>query len=221
MSKKDRKITVTITPAAVLILLLALGVFVFLTRADRREKKPLTIDDTPVVITKIRSLGELTTACFYDEMVLAGTKQNSFSSSALGSIARDGFGKDVDDHLVIIAKGTVRAGVDLMEMTPEDLRFSGDTVFVRLPAPKYLDIIVNPSDFEVFAETGKWTHGEVTSLQDTARKRLLMGADQYGLKSKAYEGAMDAVVDLLSASGYTYIRFDHPHSYIRLPNLEE
>ena len=221
MKRKDPKIIVKITPTAILFLLLAIGAFVFLTRADRREKRSLTIDDTPVVITKIRSLGELTTACYYDEMVLAGTKQNSFSSSPLGSLAREGFGKDVDDHLVIIAKGTVRAGVDLLEMTPEDLRFSGDTVFVRLPSPKYLDIIVNPSDFEVFAETGKWKHEEVTDLQDTARKRLLMGADQYGLKSKAYEGAMDAVVDLLSASGYTHIRFDHPHSYIRLPNLEE
>lgn len=219
MERKDRKITITITPVAILILLLALGAIVFLTRADRREKQGLTIDETPVVITKIRSLGELTTACYYDEMVLARSKQNSFSSSALGSLARDGFGKDVDDHLVIIAKGTVRAGVDLLEMTPDDLRFSGDTVYVRLPSPQYLDIIVNPSDFEVFAESGKWSHEEVTSLQDTARERLLMGADRYGLKSKAYEGAMDAVLDLLSASGYTHIRFDHPHSYIRIPNL--
>jgi hypothetical protein len=44
-----------------------------------------------------------------------------------------------------------------------------------------------------------------------------MGADHYGLKSKAYVGAMDAVTDLLAASGYTYIRFDHPGSYIRMP----
>ena len=78
-------------------------------------------------------------------------------------------------------------------------------------------MIVNPSDFEVFAETGKWTHEEVTGLQDTARQRLLMGADHYGLKSKAYAGAMDAVTDLLAASGYTHIRFDHPGSYIRMP----
>ena len=218
MEKKNRKITITITPAAILLLVFAVVAFILLNRSEHREKRSLTIDDTPVVVTRIRALGELTTACFYDEMVLSRSKQNSFSSSALGSLARDSFGKDVDDHLVIIAKGTVRAGVDLLEMTPEDLRFSGDTVFVRLPAPQYLDIIVNPSDFEVFAETGKWTHGEVTDLQDTARQRLLMGADQYGLKTKAYEGAMAAVIDLLSASGYTYIRFDHPHSYIRIPN---
>ena len=213
----EKKIIVKITPAAVLLAVLVLLAALFLTRGDRRDRHVLTIQDTPVIITKIRSLGELTTACYYDEMVLSRTKQNAFSSSALGSLAREGLGKDVDDHLVLIAKGTVRAGVDLMEMTEQDIRFVGDTAYIRLPAPKYLDVIVNPSGFEVFAETGKWSHEEVTGLQDTARQRLLMGADHYGLKSKAYAGAMDAVTDLLTASGYTYIRFDHPGSYIRIP----
>ncbi len=213
----EKKIIVKITPAAVLLAVLLLVGALLFHRGIRQEKRPLSIDDTPVIITKIRSLGELTTACYYDEMVLSRTKQNAFSSSALGSLAREGLGKDVDDHLVIIAKGTVRAGVDLMDMTEEDIRFVGDTAYIRLPAPQYLDVIVNPSGFEVFAESGKWSHEEVTGLQDTARQRLLMGADHYGLKSKAYAGAMDAVTELLAASGYTYIRFDHPGTYIRMP----
>ena len=183
----EKKIVVKITPAAVLLAVLVLLAALFLTRGDGRVKRSLTIDDTPVIITKIRSLGELTTACYYDEMVLSRTKENAFSSSALGSLAE------------------------------EDIRFVGDTAWIRLPAPQYLDVIVNPSDFEVFAETGKWTHEEVTGLLETARTRLLMGADHYGLKSKAYVGAMDAVTELLAASGYTHIHFDHPGSYIRMP----
>jgi hypothetical protein len=212
----EKKIIVKITPAAVLLVVLLLVGAFLLHRGVRQEKRPLTIDDTPVIVSKIRSLGELTTACYYDEMVLSRTKENAFSSSALGSLA-EGLGKDVDDHLVLIAKGTVRAGLDLMDMSEEDVRFVGDTAYIRLPVPKYLDVIVNPSDFEVFAETGKWTHEEITGLQETARTRLLMGADHYGLKSRAYAGAMDAVTELLAASGFTYIRFDHPGTYIRMP----
>ena len=216
----EKKIVVKITPMAVLLAVILLVGVLVITREDGRAKRPLTIDATPVIVTKIRSLGELTTACYYDEMVLSRTKENAFSSSALGSLA-EGLGKDVDDHLVLIAKGTVRAGLDLMDMTEEDIRFVGDTAWIRLPAPQYLDVIVNPSDFEVFAETGKWTHEEVTGLQETARTRLLMGADHYGLKSKAYAGAMDAVTELLAASGYTHIHFDHPGSYIRMPAPRE
>ena len=216
----EKKIIVKITPAAVLLVVLLLVGAFLLHRGVRQEKRPLTIDDTPVIVTKIRSLGELTTACYYDEMVLSRTKENAFSSSALGSLA-EGLGKDVDDHLVLIAKGTVRAGLNLMDMTEEDIRFLGDTAWIRLPAPQYLDVIVNPSDFEVFAETGRWKHEEVTGLLETARTRLLMGADHYGLKSKAYAGAMDAVTELLAASGYTHIHFDHPGSYIRMPAPRE
>ena len=217
MEKKPREIVISVSPLIVLLAILVVAGLFLAGRLARREKHALTIDDTVLIVTKIQALGELTTACYYDEMVLSRTKQNAFSSSALGSLAREGLGKDVDDHLVIIAKGTVRAGVDLMDMTEEDIRFVGDTAYIRLPAPQYLDVIVNPSGFEVFAESGKWSHEEVTGLQDTARQRLLMGADHYGLKSKAYAGAMDAVTELLAASGYTYIRFDHPGSYIRMP----
>ena len=83
----EKKIVVKITPAAVLLAVLVLLAALFLTRGDGRVKRSLTIDDTPVIITKIRSLGELTTACYYDEMVLSRTKENAFSSSALGSLA--------------------------------------------------------------------------------------------------------------------------------------
>ena len=210
MEKKPRKIVISVSPLIVLLAILVIVGLFLAGRLARREKHALTIDDTALIVTKIQALGELTTACYYDEMVLTRSKP--------GALARDGFGKDVDDHLVLIAKGTVRAGVDLLEMGPEDIRFSGDTVYVRLPAPQYLDIIVNPSDFEVFAESGKWAHEEVTKLQDTARQRLIMEADHAGLKRKAYEGAMDAVTDLLVASGYTYIRYDHIPSYIKLPH---
>ena len=219
MDRKTRKITLSVSPAVILLAVLILCGILFIPSRFRREKRSLTIDDTPVVVTRIQSLGELTTACFYDEIVLTRSKQNTLSSSPLGSLARDGFGKDMDDHLVIIAKGTVRAGVDLMEMKPEDIRFSGDTVVIRLPSPQYLDIIVNPSDFEVFAESGKWSHAETTELQDSARRRLIMEADHAGLKTKAYDGAMEAVTDLLTASGYTYIRYDHIPSYIKLPRF--
>ena len=216
MGQKQRIRLSSLSGIGILAAVIIIFWLVFPHDGNRRRKQALTIDDTAIIVTKIQTLGELTTACYYDEMVLTRSKPGALASTPLGSLARDGFGKDVDDHLVLIAKGTVRAGVDLLEMGPEDIRFSGDTVYVRLPAPQYLDIIVNPSDFEVFAESGKWAHEEVTKLQDTARQRLIMEADHAGLKRKAYEGAMDAVTDLLAASGYTFIRYDHIPSYIKL-----
>ena len=106
-------------------------------------------------------------------------------------------------------------------MSGEDIRFVKDTVFIQLPEAQYLDVIINPSDFEVFAESGSWNHAQVTYLQDAARERLIRGADGYGLKRKAYEGAMDAITTLVEAAGYTYVRFDHRPSYIKIPPLRD
>lgn len=216
---EKKKITLSIGPSAILLVLLVIGGIFFLRRMEQK-KQELLIENTAVITTRIRTLGELTTACFYDEMVLSSAKPNILSVSPLGSIARDGFGKDVDDHLVIIARGTVRAGINLQKMTEQDILISGDTVIVRLPNPEYLDIIVNPSHFDVFAESGKWTQTQVAQLQDTARERLIREADYAALKRTAYEGAMDAVSNLLTACGYSLIRFDHPAFYYPMPGLE-
>ena len=43
----EKKIIVKITPAAVLLVLIVLVGAIVLNRGIRREKRPLTIDDTP------------------------------------------------------------------------------------------------------------------------------------------------------------------------------
>ena len=218
---KKKTITLKVSPTVLLLAIILLCIVWTLIRLPRREKKALRIDDTPVLVDKIRTLGELTTVVYYDEFVIQGSKQNFFSTTPLGALARDSFGKDVDDHLVIVAKGTVRAGIDFLEMSGDDIRFVKDTVFIQLPEAQYLDIIINPSDFEVFAESGSWNHAQVTYLQDAARERLIRGADGYGLKRKAYEGAMDAITTLVEAAGYSHVRFDHRPSYIKIPPLRD
>lgn len=215
-----KRITLSVGPSVFLLVGVLLAGFFLVSSLEKKKKKELTIDNTALITTRIRDLGELTTACYYDEIVLTGSKKNAFSESTLGSLVRDGFGKDVDDHLAIIAKGTVRAGIDLRKMETESVRFSGDTAILRLPSPEYLDVIVNPSDFEVFAESGRWGQGEVSRLQDKARERLISEADYVGLKRTAYEGAMEAISDLLKACGVSYIRFDHPAFYFPMPGTE-
>ena len=215
---EKKRIHISVGPSVIILaILVVVGLYLFQHRSGYRTERGLSIDDTPVIATRIRVLGELTTACFYDEIIISDTKDNALSSSQLGSLAKEKLGKDLDDHLVIIARGTVRAGIDLRRIDGQDIRFAGDTVVVRLPYPQYLDIIINPSDYEVFAESGRWTQQQFSSLQESARRRLLFEAEEAGLLQKAYDGAVDAISGLLTACGYTCIRFDHPGSQLRMP----
>ncbi len=218
---EKKRITISVSPLLVLLAVIILAGIIIIKWGLPKKEKTLTIADTPVVTTSIRNLGELATACFYDEIVLSRTKPGPLSSTTLGSIARDGFGRDVDDHLVVIARGSVRAGIDFRDMEDGSVFVSGDTLVVKLPSPKYLDVIINPSDFEVFAESGNWTQREIAGVQEEARAKLISEADAAALKSRAYEGAEESVTQLLSASGYNKIRFEHPSSYIPLPRLRD
>lgn len=152
-------------------------------------RRPAKVESVEAVVTDIRGLSELTTACYYEEFVLRQEKGTA-------------------DELVIIAKGTVRAGVDLSRMEDEDFRFSGDTAFVRLPEPEYLDVIINPSGFEIFARTGYWTEYEVSRLKSGARERLVVGADAAGVKRKAGEYSRESVEALLRGLGIKVVVFE-------------
>lgn len=210
-----KKITLTVGPSVILLALIVLAFF--LVRGRNARHNTLRIQDTPSVVTRIRTLGELTTACFQDEFVITEAKTNPLSATPLGSIAREGFGKDLDDHLVFIVRGTVRCGIDFSRLRKEDLRLSGDTAFVKLPAPQYLDVILNPTDFEVFAESGRWTQEEVARLQDRARSRLLQEAAGSGLKKMARAGAEQAVSDLLRACSFKVILFSQENPFPSVP----
>ena len=220
MFTKKKKVTVSVGPSVFLLVFLVVAGILLYRRFGQREGGKLAIDETASIVTRVRTLGELTTACFYDEIVLSESKENIFSVSPLGTIAKESFGQDVDDHLVIIARGTVRAGIDLRKLSEENIRIVADTVILHLPEPEYLDVIVNPTNFEVFAESGNWPHEEVSQLQNTARQRLLQEADQAGLKALAAKRAEDAISKLLLTCSYKLIRFESTPPSLRAPGRE-
>ena len=43
---------------------------------------------------------------------------------------------------------------------------------VNLPAPEIFEIIVNPSNYDVFVEDGKWSHDEITAVVMEAKDKI-------------------------------------------------
>ncbi len=160
----------------------------------------IQVERTKAVVEDIRAMSELTTACYYEEVVLKGNK---------GS-----------DELVLIAKGTVRAGVDLGKMSEWDLKFSGDTAYVHLPQAQYLDIIINPSDFEVFVQKGTWSDEQVGRVKSGARARLVRGAEANNVRQKAGQYAEESVRALLRTLGVKEVVFMDVPLVLSMPSKE-
>jgi len=161
------------------------------------SSKPVTIDDTPILIKDIRSLGQVITATFYDEVVVDSTIKHHFPQLPV-----------TDDQLVIIARGRVLAGIDLKLLTDKNVKVSKDTVWMQLPPTKILDVIINPADYETFEEKGNWNQEAVTAVKIKARAKITADAFNKNIIDKADTKAKAVLEDFLHAAGFKVVLFN-------------
>ena len=170
------------------------------------DANQIKIMDTATVVTEIKKISEFTTYTYIDELIIHEKKAEEKESK--GHIF--GIGKkDVPDTLrseiVMIVSGVTRAGYDLGKLSENDLKISGDTITVKLPATEIFDVIVNPSDTRMFVEDGKWSHEEVTAMQVNCSNQMHQNALDRGILNKANEIGKEKVENLFKALGFKVV----------------
>jgi hypothetical protein len=169
--------------------------------------KPVLIDETPVLIKEIRSIGQLITATLYDEVVVDSieiTKGSRFVRT-FNAIVPFRILPSADKQIVLIARGKVLAGTDLNLLTDSSLKISGDTVWLQLPGTKILDAIINPSGYEIFVENGNWSPQAVTAVKLKAREKMIDHAFEQNIIDKASIKTKAVMEDFLHAAGFKVI----------------
>ena len=154
-------------------------------------------------VDEIKKIGEFTSLCYYEEMALVDSKENDFNKSKLASLTNT----EITDELVIIAHGKVRAGFDLSKLDENDIQVTGDTLSIKLPDAEIFDIILNPSDYEVFVETGTWSHEQFSALQKQASTNLKTHAEEFGIIEKAEETGIKKLDAFFRTFGFSKIFF--------------
>jgi len=143
------------------------------------KSKPLTIDNTPILIKEINNLAQLITITSFDEVVMDSSKK---SKRLPGT-----FFPAPDAKIVLIARGKVMAGVDLKNLKDQDITIDKDSITIKLPPAQVLNSILNPSDFETFSESGNWNTEEVTQIKIRMREKIIQRANAQNLLPKAEE----------------------------------
>ncbi len=169
--------------------------------------KPLVIDETPVLIKEIRSIGQLITATLYDEVVVDSieiTKGSRFVRS-FNAIVPFRILPSADKQIVLVARGKVLAGTDLNLLADSSMKISGDTVWLQLPRTKILDAIINPSGYEIFVENGNWSPQAVTAVKLKAREKMIDHAFEQNIIEKASMKTKAVMEDFLHAAGFKII----------------
>lgn len=167
-----------------LIILLFTKINLFPSIKNFFKSQPVVIEPTPIIIQEIKSLANLITVVFTDEVVMdsaqIGKSLPSFLPIDIGATLLPSVKK-----LVIIGRGKVVAGTDLSGMKNSDVSVIDDSVHLIIPHAIILQTILNPSDYETFIEEGKWSEEEVTALKIKIRNKISSQAIAENIPGKA------------------------------------
>lgn len=163
---------------------------------DAKPPEP-KVETRSVVIQQVRQASELTTAVFTMEAVVPTQQDAAIGGVVIGTT-----------KLLYIARGEVRAGVDLSALTPDSVQVTGETVRLRLPAPKILDKKIDVTRSSVYDYNrgplglGPDVAPNLQKLaQEEALKKIQLAACSDGILEKANDRAKLAVTSLIRISG--------------------
>jgi hypothetical protein len=110
------------------------------------------------------------------------------------------------NKLMYIAVGSVRAGIDLTQLRPDDVKIENNVAEIALPPPKILDskIDVNRSSVYDAQRSILFSPGGIDGQDKVMRKALeqiVLSAEKSGLLETAGDQAKKVVSDLVRMMG--------------------
>ena len=184
-------------------------VYLLLTRDSGPTNK---IDDTPIRIESIKNIAELSTISYSDEVVIDSVvyyKELEALSNVLDAydLTQRIIKRNVKRRLTLIFRGEVKYGLQLTDKNFESTQ-NEDTIWLTLPKPVLLDLILTPSDTEIYQEQGFWTDAERKEMEAKAKKRLKENAQKLKLEARAEKNATKLFKRLLRTEKTIVISYE-------------
>lgn len=163
--------------------------------ADLLHPTPTILPDPVTIIHEVRALARLETIQYTVEKVI---------TAEIGSGAFEFLNKD---RLLLVAHGTVIAGVDLEKLTPEDLWLDGSVLNVRLPAAEvFIAALDNEKSYIFNRETSILRQADPnleTLARQSAEQEIRKAAIEDGILDIAQQNAESYLTRLFMAMGYS------------------
>ena len=165
-------------------------------RSGLREER------TVAVVREIQSLSDLVTVKYVVEKVIV---LESPPSSTLGQFVQG------NNRVLMLAHGTVKAGIDLKRLKPEDVQFSGTSVRIHLPPPQITDAYLDERETKVIDWQKGFLRDFDKDLEQTARQNAVddirRAARVDGILGEANQRARMELASLLGKAGFKNIEF--------------
>jgi hypothetical protein len=110
-------------------------------------------------------------------------------------------------RLTLIVKGEVRFGVDLTLMDL-NMRQTADSIFIELPEPRIIDVVLTPHRTEIFQEIGAWSDRERRALEAKAKQKLIKNAKAMNLNDKTEKNMRILLGQMIRSTKKLIITFE-------------
>jgi hypothetical protein len=209
---KTTKILILATGSITLTILL---IFAGIWQTSNRLFKLFTIepaipqiDGATSVVDKIRGIQELATTVYTVQTIVPTSADRKLGEITLATT-----------KLLYIARGEVRAGIDLSLLTDKDVNFNQNILEIDLPAPQILDSKIDVDRSRVYDyDRGFLGLGPdvAPQLQTLAQKQTLAEivttACNDGVLNTANERAKNAIAQLLTTSNFDRVQINTTES---------
>ena len=165
--------------------------------------KPVVIDETVTIVKEIKPLAQLVTVSAYDEIVVDSSVRVSGRANFFHPLYPLVMppGKFLDKTIVIIGKTVTHVGIDMEKLRAGDIHTTKDSIYITLPKAQILDIILNPSDIEIFIEKGDWDNTTITKLKNRIDSIAEEHALQKGLLVESEKKAVEIMTRFFAVTG--------------------
>jgi Protein of unknown function (DUF4230) len=195
--KRLRQIAWTMMMLAVLIF----GVYLGLVMA-RRPGSGLHFANTVTVVQQVQTLSDLVTVKYVMQKV---ELVDSPPPSTLGKFIQG------DNKVLLLAQGIVKAGIDLKEITPDDVAISGKAITITLPRPEITDAYLDDAQTKVIERTTGFLRSLDKDLEQTTRQNAVedirRAAQASGILNDANERAREELRAFLLQTGFDSVEF--------------
>ncbi len=148
------------------------------------------------VVLQLRNAADLTTAVYTGEVIVPISQDQVWASFVIGTT-----------KLLYVAKGEVKAGIDLNRLTANDVNIGQDSIRVTLPPAVILDSKIDLQRSQIYDHRRSLFGPDVAvdlhqQAQREALRRIEAAACEGGLLQLASDRAQLVITRLLQQTGY-------------------
>lgn len=215
--QKLREIRTLIVRLGILAGIGVIGYLAYRWFGPGESKDEVVLQDSPLKVEQIRSILELNTLKFQDEVVvdsveLYASATDQFTGNLNKIMDIDQFkhgisGSLIKRRLTLIIQGELLYGVDLkrrdFQLVPK-----GDTLEIRIPTPELLSVSITPKKTQIVTENGYWKDYEVIALERNAKEKMKRSGERLHLVNRTKEPLEKCLKSLIKTDKTIVITYE-------------